>query len=301
VYVVDSPTEMAAHDVDTLLRNAFHRALMSPSGEGMMVDDNDGQVQAAGIQGQTGSRNEWEIDVNQVHLLSRIATSSFGQVYKAEYLGQEVAVKIIKDVMENPRLYNEFMQEVSIMKRIRHKNIVQFIGASTAKPGLFLVVEYMENGSVHDYLRKGPLPYADILKIALEVARGMDYLHRCHIIHRDLKTANLLIDKNGTVKIADFGVARVSDNNCCSTAETGTYRWMAPEVIEHKPYNYKADVYSYAITLWELLTGEVSMFDVTATDVLCRFLTTAILRFKLLCQLYSRTCDRRFPSIVLST
>lgn len=103
------------------------------------------------------------------------------------------------------------------------------------------------------------MSYPDALKLAIDVARGMYYLHQRNIIHRDLKTANLLLDENSNVKIGDFGVARIMSQTGCMTAETGTYRWMAPEVIEHRPYDCKADVFSFGILLWELLTGDVSL------------------------------------------
>jgi serine/threonine protein kinase len=106
-------------------------------------------------------------------------------------------------------------------------------------------------------LQEGPLKLSQVLKVGLEVSRGMDYLHQRKIIHRDLKAANLLLDENKTVKIADFGVARIIECNGHMTAETGTYRWMAPEVIEHKPYDEKADVFSFGIVLWEVLTCKV--------------------------------------------
>ena len=84
----------------------------------------------------------------------------------------------------------------------------------------------------------------------------MDYLHKVNVIHRDLKTANLLMDENEVVKVADFGVARVKCSDGSNmTAETGTYRWMAPEVISHQYYNHKCDVFSYGILLWELVSG----------------------------------------------
>ena len=104
---------------------------------------------------------------------------------------------------------------------------------------------------------RGPPALLALLKMGAEVARGMDYLHKRRVVHRDIKAANLLLDDAGCVKIADFGVARLLDaGGGVMTAETGTYRWMAPEIITHAPYDEKADVYSYGILLWELLTGK---------------------------------------------
>ena len=86
----------------------------------------------------------------------------------------------------------------------------------------------------------------------------MDYLHKVNVVHRDLKTANLLMDENEVVKVADFGVARVkSTDGSQMTAETGTYRWMAPEVIAHQHYSHKCGVFSYGILLWELVRGDI--------------------------------------------
>ena len=136
--------------------------------------------------------------------------------------------------------------------------MVQFIGACTRWPNLCIVFEYLPGGSVFDWMRvHGPPKPAALLKMAVEVARGMDYLHKRKIVHRDLKAANLLLDDGGCVKIADFGVARVVEGAGVMTAETGTYRWMAPEVIEHAPYGAAADVYSFGVLLWELLTARV--------------------------------------------
>ncbi|GMY11146.1 serine/threonine-protein kinase sty17 [Fagus crenata] len=110
---------------------------------------------------------------------------------------------------------------------------------------------------------KNAFKLPSLLKVSIDVSKGMNYLHQNNIIHRDLKTANLLMDENEVVKVADFGVARVQTQSGVMTAETGTYRWMAPEVIEHKAYDHKADVFSFGIVLWELLTGELPYSHLT--------------------------------------
>ncbi|KAL4616346.1 hypothetical protein ACB092_07G192900 [Castanea dentata] len=156
-------------------------------------------------------------------------------------------------------MQREFAWEVFIMRKVRHKNVVQFIGACSKPTILCIITEYMSGGSVYDFLhkQKGVFKLPSLIRVAIDVSKGMDYLHKNNIIHRDLKAANLLMDENEDVQVADFGVARVKTQSGVMTAETGTYRWMAPEVLEHKPYDHKADVFSFAIVLWELLTGKL--------------------------------------------
>ncbi|XP_059314442.1 serine/threonine-protein kinase STY46-like [Lycium ferocissimum] len=201
----------------------------------------------------------WEIDHQLLKFEYKIASGSYGDLYKGTYCSQEVAIKILKSERLNTELQTEFGQEVYIMRKVRHKNVVQFIGACTRPPNLCIVTEYMSGGSVYDYLHKqrGSFKLPTLLKVAIDVSKGMNYLHQNNIIHRDLKAANLLMDENEVIKVADFGVARVKAQTGVMTAETGTYRWMAPEVIEHKPYDHKADVFSFGVVLWELLTGKL--------------------------------------------
>ncbi|CAI5512014.1 unnamed protein product [Closterium sp. Naga37s-1] len=285
-------------------------------------------------------RDDWEIDNDQLKLQHKIASGSFGDLYRGTYCGQDVAIKILKAERLNDSLQQEFAQEVFIMRKVRHKNVVQFIGACTKPPNLSIVTEFMVGGSVYDYLHKHrggmklpmvlrvgmgdthsllispppcslaplflsslapfhpgllaswppgrlnpPAPHAEfmvggsvydylhkhrgsmklpmVLRVGMDVAKGMDFLHKNNIIHRDLKAANLLMDENDVVKVADFGVARVKANSGVMTAETGTYRWMAPEVIEHRAYDHKADIFSFGITMWEMLTGKLPYPDLT--------------------------------------
>ncbi|KAF3434774.1 hypothetical protein FNV43_RR21860 [Rhamnella rubrinervis] len=201
----------------------------------------------------------WEIDLKHLKFENKVASGSYGDLYKGTYCSQEVAIKVLKPERIDSDMQREFAQEVFIMRKVRHKNVVQFIGACTKPPSLCIVTEFMSGGSVYDYLhkQKGVFKLPSLLKVAIDVSKGMNYLHQNNIIHRDLKAANLLMDENEVVKVADFGVARVKAQSGVMTAETGTYRWMAPEVIEHKPYDHKADVFSFGVVLWELLTGKL--------------------------------------------
>nr|DAD41731.1 TPA_asm: hypothetical protein HUJ06_016054 [Nelumbo nucifera] len=207
----------------------------------------------------TDGTDVWEIDASLLKFENKVASGSYGDLYKGTYRSQEVAIKVLKPERVSEDLQREFAQEVFIMRKVRHKNVVQFIGACTQPPTLCIVTEFMSGGSVYDFLhkQKGVFKLPSLLKVAIDVSKGMNYLHQNNIIHRDLKAANLLMDENEVVKVADFGVARVQAQSGVMTAETGTYRWMAPEVIEHKPYDHKADVFSFGIVLWELLTGKL--------------------------------------------
>ncbi|KAK3256272.1 hypothetical protein CYMTET_34584 [Cymbomonas tetramitiformis] len=211
---------------------------------------------------------DWEINPEQLRLGNKVAEGSFGDLYRGSYCGQTVAIKLLKPEKAGKAVdvEAEFSHEVSIMRKVRHKNVVQFIGVGSTPPNLYIVTEFMEGGCLYDHLKKSrgsDLGIAFIIRVALDVARGMDYLHKSSIIHRDLKAMNLLMDEHGTVKVSDFGVSRFFDPEIVMTAETGTYRWMAPEVIEHRPYDKKADVFSYGIFLWELVTGEVPYAGLT--------------------------------------
>ncbi|CAO2834060.1 unnamed protein product [Amaranthus hypochondriacus] len=217
---------------------------------------------ALAAQGEPGN---WEIDRRLLKIGDKVASGSCGDLYQGIYLGQDVAIKILRSEHLNEASEDEFAQEVAILREVQHENVVHFIGACTKSPDLCIVTEYMPGGSLYKYLHKNKrdLKLPELLKFAIDVSKGMEYLHCNGIIHRDLKSANLLMDTLQVVKVADFGVARFLHQDGVMTAETGTYRWMAPEVINHQPYDQKADVFSFAIVLWELMTAKIPYENMT--------------------------------------
>ncbi|KAH9738415.1 serine/threonine-protein kinase CTR1 [Citrus sinensis] len=205
--------------------------------------------------------DDLDIPWNDLVLKEKIGAGSFGTVHRADWHGSDVAVKILMEQEFHAERFKEFLREVAIMKRLRHPNIVLFMGAVTQPPNLSIVTEYLSRGSLYRLLHKpGVREMLDErrrLNMAYDVAKGMNYLHRRNppIVHRDLKSPNLLVDKKYTVKVCDFGLSRLKANTFLSSkSAAGTPEWMAPEVLRDEPSNEKSDIYSFGVILWELAT-----------------------------------------------
>ncbi|KAK9097659.1 hypothetical protein Syun_024704 [Stephania yunnanensis] len=217
--------------------------------------------------------DEWTIDLRKLNMGTAFAQGAFGKLYKGTYNGEDVAIKILERPENNPEkaqlMEQQFQQEVMMLATLKHPNIVRFIGGCRKPMVWCIVTEYAKGGSVRQFLMRRqnrPVPLRLAIKQALDVARGMAYVHGLSFIHRDLKSDNLLIFTDKSIKIADFGVARIEVQTEGMTPETGTYRWMAPEMIQHRPYTQKVDVYSFGIVLWELITGMLPFQNMTAVQ-----------------------------------
>ncbi|KAJ0089124.1 hypothetical protein Patl1_31526 [Pistacia atlantica] len=211
------------------------------------------------------------VDPKLLFIGSKIGEGAHGKVYEGRYGDQIVAIKVLhrgSTSGEIVSLENRFVREVNMMSRVKHENLVKFIGACK-DPLMVIVTELLPGMSLRKYLvgiRPNQLDLHVALNFSLDIARAMECLHANGIIHRDLKPDNLLLTANQkSLKLADFGLAREESVTEMMTAETGTYRWMAPELYstvtlrqgEKKHYNNKVDVYSFGIVLWELLTNRM--------------------------------------------
>ncbi|KAG1691126.1 hypothetical protein DVH05_027201 [Phytophthora capsici] len=214
----------------------------------------------------SSSSSSGTLDFSEVKLGKVVGAGRSGSTYSAHWDGRNVAAKVVdlsavtKKSGERlaKEILKEFHREEEVASALRHPNIVQFLGSASSPPRYCLVFEFMDGGTLSTLIRakKGPL---DFFRLATDMAQGMSYLHEHSVMHRDLKSSNVLLDGQGTAKISDFGLSCVMElgRSADLTAETGTYGWMAPEVIRHEPYSSKADVYSFAVVLWEMLAKDI--------------------------------------------
>ncbi|XP_069592887.1 RAF proto-oncogene serine/threonine-protein kinase isoform X1 [Ranitomeya imitator] len=222
--------------------------------------------------GQRDSSYYWEIEASEVMLSSRIGSGSFGTVYKGKWHG-DVAVKILKVTDPTPEQLQAFRNEVAVLRKTRHVNILLFMGYMT-KDNLAIVTQWCEGSSLYKHLHVQETKFQmfQLIDIARQTAQGMDYLHAKNIIHRDMKSNNIFLHEGLTVKIGDFGLATVKSRWSGSQQveqPTGSILWMAPEVIrmqDNNPFSFQSDVYSYGIVLYELMTGELPYSHIRDRD-----------------------------------
>lgn len=207
---------------------------------------------------------DYIVQLEDFDLVKIIGRGSYGEVYYAihKMTGTKTALKkLLFEELDEMQL-EYFIREVLILAYYNNFFLVSFLGFSPTNPYL-IVTEFVPCGSLYEALRNKPgcpvLSGTDKTKIAIGIIEGMICLHTNKIIHRDLKSLNILLDEHKLPKICDFGISRAIDeeNQAKMTLRIGTFHWMAPEMLDSDDYSYKVDVYAFSIILWEMITGKI--------------------------------------------
>uniref|UniRef100_A0A8C8IM68 non-specific serine/threonine protein kinase n=1 Tax=Oncorhynchus tshawytscha TaxID=74940 RepID=A0A8C8IM68_ONCTS len=205
--------------------------------------------------GYRDSSYYWEVHSREVTMQKRIGAGSFGTVFKGKWHG-DVAIKILKVTEPTPEQLQAFKNEMQVLRKTRHVNILLFMGFMT-KPNFAIITQWCEGSSLYRHLHVSETKFETMRRIdvARQTAQGMDYLHAKNIIHRDLKSNNIFLHEGWTVKIGDFGLA--------------TNSLVAPEVIrmqDTNPYTFQSDVYGYGVVLFELMSGTLPYSQINNRD-----------------------------------
>uniref|UniRef100_A0A131XP02 non-specific serine/threonine protein kinase n=1 Tax=Hyalomma excavatum TaxID=257692 RepID=A0A131XP02_9ACAR len=230
------------------------------------------------------SIEDWEIMPDEILTGPRIGSGSFGTVYRGHWHGH-VALKKLNVTNPTPAQLQAFKNEVSVLRKTRHVSIILFMGC-VSKPQLTIVTQWCEGSSLYKHLHvlESKFEMLQVIDIARQTAQGMDYLHAKNIIHRDLKSNNIFLHDDLTVKIGDFGLATVKARWSGSqpfSQPTGSILWMAPEVIRMKdpnPYSFQSDVYAFGIVLYELITGQLPYSHINNKDQILFMVGHGLLR-----------------------
>ncbi|XP_040383385.1 lysM domain receptor-like kinase 10 isoform X2 [Oryza brachyantha] len=242
-------------------RQKFRKATLPPSPEETIRLDDSSQAEGIKVEKSIEFSYEEIFNATQGFAMEhKIGQGGFGSVYYAELRGEKTAIKKM-----GMQATQEFLAELKVLTHVHHLNLVRLIGYCV-ESCLFLVYEFIDNGNLSQHLRgtgHEPLSWATRVQIALDSARGLEYLHE-HVIpvyvHRDIKSANILLDKDFRAKVADFGLAKLTEVGSMSqslpTRVAGTFGYMPPEYARYGDVSPKVDVYAFGVVLYELLSAK---------------------------------------------
>ncbi|XP_042316471.1 mitogen-activated protein kinase kinase kinase 13 [Sceloporus undulatus] len=205
-------------------------------------------------------QDTWEVPFEEISELQWLGSGAQGAVFLGKFRSEEVAIKKVREQSET---------DIKHLRKLKHPNIIAFKGVCTQAPCYCIIMEYCAQGQLYEVLRAGRKVTPRLLvDWSTGIASGMNYLHLHKIIHRDLKSPNVLVTHNDTVKISDFGTSKELSDKSTKMSFAGTVAWMAPEVIRNEPVSEKVDIWSFGVVLWELLTGEIPYKDVDSSAII---------------------------------
>uniref|UniRef100_A0A8C2T824 mitogen-activated protein kinase kinase kinase n=1 Tax=Coturnix japonica TaxID=93934 RepID=A0A8C2T824_COTJA len=206
------------------------------------------------------AEDPWEVPFEEILELQWLGSGAQGAVFLGKFRAEEVAIKKVRDQNET---------DIKHLRKLKHPNIIAFKGVCTQAPCYCIIMEFCAQGQLYEVLRAGRKVTPSLLvDWSMGIAGGMNYLHLHKIIHRDLKSPNMLITYDDVVKISDFGTSKELIDKSTKMSFAGTVAWMAPEVIRNEPVSEKVDIWSFGVVLWELLTGEIPYKDVDSSAII---------------------------------
>jgi serine/threonine-protein kinase len=212
--------------------------------------------------------------IGKYRIKSELGRGGMGAVYLAEQpgLGREVAIKeLIQSAAADPVALQRFLQEAQVMARTSHPNLVQVHDLETVGTANYIVLEFVRGDSLRDWLNRGPIAPPQVFAVMHGVLQALDYAHKHAVVHRDMKPENVLLSDEGMVKVADFGIARLTDDSGIGDTATktgttvGTPQYMSPEQVASSKVDGRSDLYSAGIMFYELVAGQPP-FTATEAD-----------------------------------
>jgi len=196
-------------------------------------------------------------------IIEELGKGGMGKVYKANDadIKEKVAIKLIKpEISTDKKTIERFQNELKFARKIRHKNVCQMYDLNKEEGTYYITMEYVSGEDLKSFIRRsGQLAIGTTIRVAKQICEGLSAAHRLGVVHRDLKPSNIMIDKEGNVRIMDFGIARSLETKGLTGPGVmiGTPEYMSPEQVEGKETDQRSDIYSLGIILYEMLTGRV--------------------------------------------